>query len=322
MHITFSSQASLTKTIELIYPAEFMGTGSFDERCTTLNENWGTFSINELWFDGMCICLTTAKPKLPYNVNFNCGNFCWIMNFVLNGDINLWFDGTRKLLFKQGMHHTFFVSALNTNLVFENQASLLTICLTRKFISKLIGKELLTNRLDTNATKTFTTVATGDYRHTRLQAIVKEIIEASQTGHIKRIFLESRILEILSLQLQQAESRRAIPSGFSREDIARLEEARAYITQNLQTPCSLIELARKTGLNDFKLKKGFKSLFGNTVFGYLYDVRMGTAYNLLQNGKSVSEVAELIGYKNPHHFTAAFKKKFGFLPSQVNKLRV
>jgi AraC-like DNA-binding protein len=49
---------------------------------------------------------------------------------------------------------------------------------------------------------------------------------------------------------------------------------------------------------------------------------MDTAYTLLQDDKSVSEVAELIGYKNPHHFTAAFKKRFGFLPSQVNKMQL
>ncbi|MES2265927.1 MAG: AraC family transcriptional regulator [Bacteroidota bacterium] len=306
----------------MAYPADFVGEGFYEERYTPIAENWGEVNISELWFEGVCICQMSAKPKAPVTVELMCDNFCWIMNFALEGEISARFEGGKQVVFKEDRHYTLFAQALNASLVFEEQACLLTICLTRKFISKLLGKELLRDTLTANTTNTFTMVATGNYRHTRQQAIIKEIIDAEQTGYIRRIFLESKILELLSLQLQQAESNKATPGGLSREDINRLQEARAYITHNLQTPCSLIELARKTGLNDFKLKKGFKALFGNTVFGYLYDVRMDTAYTLLQDDKSVSEVAELIGYKNPHHFTAAFKKKFGFLPSQVNKMQV
>lgn len=79
-----------------------------------------------------------------------------------------------------------------------------------------------------------------------------------------------------------------------------------------------MELAHKCGLNDFKLKSGFKQLYGNTVFGYLGNLRMEVALRLLKEQKSVRLVAEEIGYKNPQHFTAAFKKKYGVLPSQVN----
>ncbi|MCO5934948.1 AraC family transcriptional regulator [Mucilaginibacter sp. RB4R14] len=322
MNLTFTSQASKAKTIRLAYPANFAGIGCYEERNTALSENWGKFNISDLWFEGVCICHTAIKPKQPCAVNLQCDSFCWIMNFVLKGELNARFDGVKQLSLKDGSHHTFFTRSLNTDLVFEQHANIFTICLTRKFISKLIGKELLKDKPDTNAGKTFTLVTNGNYRHTRPHAIIKEIIEAEQTGYIRRIFLESKILELLSLQLQQADSDKAPTKGFNREDIARLQEAKAYINQNMQTPCSLIELARKTGLNDFKLKKGFKALFGNTVFGYLYNVRMDSAHTLLQDDKSVSEVAELIGYKNPHHFTAAFKRKFGFLPSQVNKMQV
>lgn len=71
-------------------------------------------------------------------------------------------------------------------------------------------------------------------------------------------------------------------------------------------------------MNDFKLKEGFKELFENTVFGYLADVRMQKAYSLLQSKEhSIAEIAHLIGYKNPHHFSAAFKKKFDVAPSKL-----
>lgn len=142
-------------------------------------------------------------------------------------------------------------------------------------------------------------------------------MEVGQPDYINRIFLEAKILELLSLQLEHLNRKQAAPKSFSQDDVQRLHQAKALIEANIKSPCSLIELARKTGLNDFKLKKGFKTLFGNTVFGYLADIRMETAYQLLQQGQSVHDVAENIGYKNAHHFTAAFKKKYHLLPSNI-----
>ncbi|WP_256441273.1 helix-turn-helix transcriptional regulator [Chitinophaga sp. HK235] len=70
--------------------------------------------------------------------------------------------------------------------------------------------------------------------------------------------------------------------------------------------------------NDFKLKKGFKEMFGNTVFGYMNQVRMEKAKLLLLEGKnSIADISFTVGYKNPQHFTAAFKKHFGYLPSEL-----
>ncbi|WP_162618524.1 helix-turn-helix domain-containing protein [Pedobacter yulinensis] len=98
-------------------------------------------------------------------------------------------------------------------------------------------------------------------------------------------------------------------------DAEKLWQARLHMEQHLQAPPSLFELARLIGLNDYKLKRDFKKLFGTTVFGYLYEKRMEKAKALLEQERlPVGEIAYLVGYKNPQHFTAAFKKKFGCLP--------
>jgi AraC-like DNA-binding protein len=72
------------------------------------------------------------------------------------------------------------------------------------------------------------------------------------------------------------------------------------------------------GLNEFKLKKGFKETFNQTVFEYLSDVRLETARNdLLNTGKSVTEIACELGYSSLQHFSAAFSKKFGVSPKKM-----
>ena len=97
-------------------------------------------------------------------------------------------------------------------------------------------------------------------------------------------------------------------------------KVKTILENNLEAPLSLMELSRTVGINDFKLKKGFKEVFGNTVFGYLNELKMNRAQLLLLNNDlSVAEIARLTGYKNPTHFTAAFKKKFGVLPGSLRK---
>lgn len=315
MHLTFTSYSSVQKKLELPYPVDFAGPVHFEERKTALAETWGTFNAKELWFEGACIIQTEAILKEPCTINIGCNGFCWLMNFMQTGDLTIQLENIKTIQLNEGSHHTFYTPVLNAELVLKRSARMFTVCLTRKFINKLMGNDTIKLSLNENAKL----IATGNYKHTRLQAVIQEITGAAQPGVIRRIYLESKVLELLSIQLHQAETK-AATNGFSKDDVERLQEAKQIIAQNLQTPCSLIELARKTGLNDFKLKKGFKALFGHTVFGYLFELRMDNAYRLLQDGKSVSEVAEIIGYKNPHHFTAAFKKKFGFLPSMVAKM--
>lgn len=74
-------------------------------------------------------------------------------------------------------------------------------------------------------------------------------------------------------------------------------------------------LARQVNLNDYKLKVGFKSVFGTTVFGCLHQHRMETAQQLLSQGHlNVKEVAQQVGYASQSRFAAAFRKQFGLNP--------
>ena len=67
-----------------------------------------------------------------------------------------------------------------------------------------------------------------------------------------------------------------------------------------------------------KLKKSFKELFGIPVIEYLYNLKMEHARKMLyEQGMYVSEVSSIVGYKNPNHFSTAFKRKFGVKPSKV-----
>lgn len=99
-------------------------------------------------------------------------------------------------------------------------------------------------------------------------------------------------------------------------DIEKLHEIRNLLLEHPGTIVSLKKLAHHVGMNEFKLKRGFKKLFGIPVYGFFLEERMKKAKGLLTGGNlPVSEIASLIGYKNVSSFSAAFKKRFGYPPS-------
>lgn len=153
-----------------------------------------------------------------------------------------------------------------------------------------------------------------------LQKIVTDIVLCERTAHHRRMYLEAKVTELLLLQLECLSLNPEPFNKLSQDDIERMHYAREIIINNLATPCSLIDLARKVGTNEFKLKKYFKAIFGTTVFGYWNDLKMNEAKLKLLNEKvNISEIAEYLGYKSSNHFSTAFRKHFGYTPSEIKR---
>ncbi|PSL45679.1 AraC-like DNA-binding protein [Chitinophaga niastensis] len=156
-------------------------------------------------------------------------------------------------------------------------------------------------------------------------AIINKILYCGYTGVIKDIYLENKAHELLLLALEKLTWREDMHNDMELrpDDIERLQEARNLLLQNMDNPCSLRELAHKVFINEFKLKKGFKQLFGATVFDFLLNARMEKAYLLLtETDMLIKEITMITGYKNVSNFTAAFKKKYGYPPGRFkNNLR-
>ncbi len=133
------------------------------------------------------------------------------------------------------------------------------------------------------------------------------------------MYLKSKTLELLSHMLAPRQNASG-NSGFSSYEIDCLNKARTLLVRMLESPPTLKELARRVGLNETKLKRGFKALFGQTVFGYYRAYRMDHARRLLMESEaSVSQVAAAIGYTNISHFSAAFKLHHGINPGSLRR---
>ncbi|WP_051958089.1 helix-turn-helix transcriptional regulator [Desulfobacter vibrioformis] len=151
----------------------------------------------------------------------------------------------------------------------------------------------------------------------------RQLMNCRLTGISKTFYLTAKSLEIIALALGSLENAStflsALPPGHGRRVGSREKEAlyqvRHILDQQYPDPPSLAQLARQTGLNQTKLKKGFKLLFNTTISSYVLTRRMEKGHDLLKKGETtVSEVAYKVGYANRAHFTRAFTRQFGYPP--------
>jgi AraC-like DNA-binding protein len=124
----------------------------------------------------------------------------------------------------------------------------------------------------------------------------------------------------LALQAQAFElaAKKTDTSIKSTYDKDRIYYAREYLLANANHPPCLTELAKVAGINEFKLKQGFKEVFQNTVFGYLSDYKLMRAKELLaDSSKNIKNISDELGYSSVQHFSSAFSKKFGVSPGKA-----
>lgn len=155
-----------------------------------------------------------------------------------------------------------------------------------------------------------------------IHQVVRQIVDNPYKGDLQQLFLLSKSIELLVLCAESCDQARQQKPGFIKNpaDKEKLNAVRELINQRVDSPPNLSEIARTVGLNEYKLKRGFKELFQTTVFGYLSEQRLLLARQYLQDTpKTAAEIAAELGYSTPQHFNNAFKKRFGSPPAKARK---
>ncbi|MCF2505880.1 AraC family transcriptional regulator [Dyadobacter sp. CY107] len=153
-----------------------------------------------------------------------------------------------------------------------------------------------------------------------IQQVIQQIIHCRYADDLKKLFLLSKSIELLVLCADAAGASKTKKEIFIKNatDKEKIIAVRDLINDRVHCPPNLSEIAQFVGLNEYKLKRGFKETFNNTVFGYLTDQRLNLARQyLLDTQKTAAEIASQLGYATPQHFNNAFKKKFGITPYLV-----
>ncbi len=91
-----------------------------------------------------------------------------------------------------------------------------------------------------------------------------------------------------------------------------------FLEENYASDLSIEEIAHYTGRSLATFKRDFKKVSDLTPEKWLMKKRLEKAYELIKTGrKKVVEVYAEVGFRNPSHFSTAFKKQFGVAPTAL-----
>jgi AraC-like DNA-binding protein len=149
--------------------------------------------------------------------------------------------------------------------------------------------------------------------------VLSQLFHFNLHQSIKKLYFKGKVYELLSLYFNRTEDPNAeqCPFLIDEENVIKIRKAKDIVIANMAEPPGLEELADQVGISLKKLKMGFRQIYGDTVYSFLFDYKMDYARKLLDSGSyNVNEVGLRIGYSTASHFIAAFKKKFGTTPKK------
>lgn len=298
------------------------GLASNDETDTCPHTEVGTLKFRSLlfpdihvmnlhWEVGQDVCIVEDSPTDTVNINFQ-----------MSGRMNTRFTGiASELIMKPGQHNLIFSpdGGFRNNVRAGEQVEMFHISMGKQYFSDLIACDDHWSERAQEAMLKDRPFA-GKERNPdvtpQMTKLIRDIKQCRQTGAMRNLLIQSKIFELLALQLGQMQDFTQNIPGLNAAETMRVEELKTYLDAHFLEEFTLPQLGRMCLLNEFKLKRGFKALFGTTVFAYLRKLRMDFAASLLlDSSKNIEEISQMLGYEHPQHFSTAFKSYHGSKPS-------
>jgi AraC-like DNA-binding protein len=283
----------------------------------------------QIWYrdvlDGMAVLIVedmvvTTKTVLNYIPDSTQPYYSMVFTNGMSGHATLVAsEAGSELLFQQGAY--LISSSINEIHTYESGGKNDFTCLIifPEFIGKYLEVLFKKKNLDTSVQEKMKEVMLQIPSLTpEIQLGISALHNNSFSGELRKLYLESKVFELITLFFLQFEEQQVKKTILRTREKEQVYQAQQMLKKNLEMPPSITELSRLVGLNEYKLRLGFKELFNNTVYGYLRQQRMLKAKQLIENAAlSVSEAGTSVGYSNLSHFAEAFKKEFGINPSQI-----
>jgi AraC-like DNA-binding protein len=157
----------------------------------------------------------------------------------------------------------------------------------------------------------------------RTRVVLDNLLNHTYSETLENIYVNSQLQTLLLYGLEclideKSEESFACKFLASEAEREKITRAREVLLQHIGEPITIKELSRKVAINECYLKKGFKEMFGTTIFDFYQGQRMEHAkYLLYEKGLSVTDVSALLGYSSISHFSTAFKKHTGLKPCEL-----
>lgn len=273
---------------------------------------------------GLELNVTDLKIRSPREVVYEIGNTPVCFAFMLSGQsINRIRGRTGQLLHvTAGTNCVTCLEDIQGRLEFRPENGV--ACVSIYISSDLLAAYLTHCGLDVDQTVRGLLAPSGsrffihqDRMTSAMVTAARDIVACPEALPARALYLEAKALELLFLKITQWAEPSPGRDVMSLRDRQIMADARQMLLGRMADPPKIGELARLAGTNEFKLKKGFRSVYGQTVYGCLRQARMERAKHLMkQDGFNVSQAAIEVGYVNVSHFIRSYRSCYGINPGQ------
>jgi AraC-like DNA-binding protein len=148
-----------------------------------------------------------------------------------------------------------------------------------------------------------------------------DLRRCDQEGLARTLFMRAKGFESFCHVLKMME----IEEGFGGADASLVTSrgvlrAQQILKQRFVAPPSLDDLAREVGISRSSLCAGFRQIVGQSIGGYIQELRMERALELLSDSsEAITEIAYQVGYCHQSSFTVAIQRRFGMSPSELRR---
>ncbi|MGB5378481.1 helix-turn-helix transcriptional regulator [Muriicola sp.] len=152
-----------------------------------------------------------------------------------------------------------------------------------------------------------------------IAVVLSQLMNYNVHPTILDLYVKGKIYELIALYFNKTNTTtfEQCPFLVDEENVKRIRKAKDIVLLRMAEPPTLKELAEEIGLSLKKLKEGFKQIYGDSVYSFLFDYKMEYARKMLESNQyNVNEVGLKVGYSTSSHFIAAFKKKYGTTPKK------
>lgn len=266
-------------------------------RCFSLENT----ESQELWIE---------KSTAPYPLAFFFG---------IAGGSSLWFDEKRRRRRLEPNRSLLYydpVGAPSLHLQLDAGARLFALQTGIDELHRLLGADKLYSPGSGNAEKPYERereISPG------ITIVLSQLAHCELSAHLRPLYHKAKAYELLCLyfETERQKAEESCPFLLDEEHLCKIRKAKRILIENMADPPALKALSQKVGLNEYRLKLGFKNIYGNTLYGFLMDYKMEYARKLIQEEKlQIKAIAYNLGYENPSHFIAAFKRKYGVTPKK------
>lgn len=169
--------------------------------------------------------------------------------------------------------------------------------------------------------KTELLVRTPSFITPAMHDIIRQILECPFDESTSQFYFDLKVREYLYVMLERAYNRPGSRYHFTPYETACIIKAHTILLEDLSKKAPTLRmLSKAVALNEFKLKAGYRQIFGLSIFDSLQGARMEKARELLHTtNEPLKHICILTGYPRMTNFITAFRKRFGYTPGSLRR---